>query len=323
MRGVGDLVPMPLPTKWGPTVLPLGSVPPAGCQLGWGNVGNGWVLGYQCPDGSFLAMAGAPLQSSPGMTSPETAAYVQGTQLGLQPAGITPGLPGMPGTVGTPPPVTGGAAPWGRQSIVPNSMLPPTLQRTNPLVRRDVPFVPNMWDGALKNRAALWNYIAAHGGLKSCCRIPELGAPIWDSPPWITMPSQGEKFEEMFGQPISAFQSGGLFTGLDVILGEFVVPNGYDGAVNRFVTQFTGTGFGNFQGNIIWRLKIGNRFARNLGAIQNTFGSFEAAFSVPGTDNIRLVSQQTITLLANIPAGSPVADGYVAAGCFGWFYPRR
>lgn len=321
---LGDLVPMPLPTQWGPTVIPPGAAGPQSAQLGWCNVGNGWVLGYRFPNGQCVPMPGAPVQSSPNGTSPQTAAYLQ--NLGLQPSGLTPGVPapvsGSP-SVGVPPPQTTAPASWGRQSILPDSALPPTLQRNNPLVAQFVPLRPNGWDAQIRRHADVWSYIASHGGLKSCCRLPELGAPIYDSPPWITMPSQGEKFEEMFGQPITAFQTDGAFNGLDVVLGQFVVPNGYDGAINRFVTQFTGTGFQAFQGQIFWRLLINNRYARNLGNVQNTFGSFEAAFSVPGTDNLRLVSQQTITLLASIPAGSPVADGYVAAGCFGWFYPRR
>lgn len=198
-----------------------------------------------------------------------------------------------------------------------------TLQRGNPLVRQTV-WRPNGYDAAIRNQASIWAYVRAHGGLKSCCRIPELGAPVWSEPPWMVQPSQGEKFEEMFSQPTSAFQSGGGdFTGVDVILGQFVVPNGYDGALNRVVCNFTGNGFQDFMGFISWRVQVNNRFARNLGNIQNTFGDFRTAFSVPGSDNIRLVSQQTITLLANIPPGSPVSDGVVAAGAFGWFYPRR
>ena len=128
----------------------------------------------------------------------------------------------------------------------------------------------------------------------------------------------------MFSQPLTAFQDGvGNFTGLDVVLGRFVVPIGYDGALNRVVFQFNGDGFQDFSGLIVWRVLVTLRYARNLGNVKNTFGDFATAFSVPGSDNIRLVSQQTITLLANIPAGSPVSGGPVMAGCFGWYYPRR
>lgn len=345
MSRLGDLVTMPLPTAWGPTVIPpvspaLPSLPasmaalvPPGSQLGWQRATNGWVMVYRDQRGNVQAVPGMfpVLDSADGAASSAYGAPNGGTTYALVPG--APPLDSPAPSLSVPQPSTAGrlpagstqpGSPWGRQPVLPNSVLPPAIQRGNPLLgfitRR-----PNAWDMAMKRHAAVWGYVRDHGGLKSCCRVPELGAPIWDQPPWITMPSQGEKFEQMYSQPISAFQVvGGDFSGVDVVLGQFVVPNGYDGALNRFVCQFTGSGFLDFTGSVVWRVLVNNRYARNLGNVQNTFGSFQAAFAVPGTDNIRLVSQQTVTLIANIPAGSPVAGpGVVAAGAFGWFYPRR
>jgi hypothetical protein len=139
------------------------------------------------------------------------------------------------------------------------------------------------------------------------------------------MPNNAEPLNQMFSQPVSAFleTTGPIYSGLDVAIGQVVVPNGYDGVINRVIFGFTGNGFTDFTGDIVWRVRIGNRFARNLGAVTNTYGDFATAFQVPGTDVIRLISQQTITLIGNIPTGSPVSDGYVTAGVFGWFWPRR
>jgi hypothetical protein len=100
------------------------------------------------------------------------------------------------------------------------------------------------------------------------------------------------------------------------------VPIGYDGVLNRFVCTFTGGAFDDFSGEIQWRVRVGVRYARNLGRITNTFGSFQNALLVPGY-GIRLISGQTVTLIASIPNASPITAGQVAAGCFGWFYPRR
>ena len=160
--------------------------------------------------------------------------------------------------------------------------------------------------------------------MRNVCKVPELDVPPFDQPPWIIQPSQGEKFEQMYGKPLGAFQDGaGNFTGLDVVLGRFVVPNGYDGVLNRVVTQFNGDGFQNFSGSVSWRFMVNQRFIKNLGNVQLSYGKLKAAFAVPGTFNFRLISQQTLTLLANIPPGSPVANGMVMAGAFGWVYPRR
>lgn len=348
MSRLGDIVTMPLPSQWGPTVLPAGAVSPIGAaQAGWGRVAGGWVWGSMI-NGVFYPAPGAPIVQSVPTQPADVSAYFGGT-LGTNPSQPANQYPGayaggdistsqppaagsgasVPGnlTSASPSVVTpgkGSGPAWSRQSLMPDSILPPVLQRTNPLLRQ-ISYAANYWDQRIKKRASIWSWIAEHGGMTKCCRLPQLGAPIYDQPPWMTMPSQAEKLEQMFSQPISVFQdSGGAFTGVDVVLGQFVVDNGYDGTINRFVTNFNGTGFQDFSGSIVWRLQVNNRFARNLGNVQNTFGDFKTAFVVPGADNIRLVSQQTVTVLANIPVGSPVSGpGWVTAGVFGWMYPRR
>lgn len=218
-------------------------------------------------------------------------------------------------TVVNPPPT----GPWTHSPVLPDSILPPALQRQPKYY--DL-FKENAWDKEIQREAAVWLYVAEHGGIQSCCRIPELGAPIWSQPPWEVMPSQSPRLEFMQSLPTTAVSGGGPFTGVDTTIATYVVPNGYDAAINRFVTNFSGNGFTDFSGSIVWRLKIGARYARNLGAVLNSYGSFQTAFIVPGTA-IRAISGQTISLIANIPVGSPVNGGRVAAGIFGWTYPRR
>ena len=308
-------------------------------QLGWVRVSQGWQMGYKAPNGSTTLIPGAPVMAQPGslqgmgdlvpMPLPDQASpdiIPAGAFVGGGPNAPYPANAPLPGAVqlGVSPPTTGPAYPWGSQPIIPDSLLPPALQRGNPLLRRWVWGPGNVWDRRIRHKSQTWGYIRSHGGIKSCCRIPELGAPIWDYPPWMVMPSQGEKIEEMFSQPLTAFQDGGGgFSGLDVVIGQFTVDNGYDGVLNRFVVQFTGDGFQDFSGNIVWRLKVANRYARNLGNVTNSYGNFQTAFSVPLQDNIRLVSQQTVYLIANVPASSPISSGVIAAGVFGWQYPRR
>jgi hypothetical protein len=208
--------------------------------------------------------------------------------------------------------------PYAPEPILPDSMLPAALQRSNPLLQFPS-YTPNQFDAKMLREAAAWRWISLHGGLKDCCRIPELGAPVWDTPPWQSMPSNGIPMSQMFSQLTASFP----FDGSDTLLGAFQVPSGFDGAINRFVCSFTGTGFTDFSGSIVWRLMVGSRFARDLGNVVNTYGSFQTAFLVPGSDIIRLTSGQSVLLFASIPNGSPVTGGAVAAGAFGWLYPRR
>lgn len=231
---------------------------------------------------------------------------------GLSDFVVVPGDPNLPPTLT--PAFPGFFLP---DSILPDSVLPPALQRSNTFLQK-IYYLANQWDNLMLREAAVWKWIQMNGGLKVCCRIPELGAPVWDIPPFVKMPSNGLPLEKMF----SALQSS--FTpGVDQILGEFRVPIGYDGNLNRVVFQYlNGTGFDEFSGNIIWRCKVGIRYAKDLGEVTNTYGDFQNAFIIPG-HGIRLISGQTVQLIAQVPAGSPIAGGAIAAGAFGWLYPRR
>lgn len=325
MRGLADIVPMPLPTQWGPEVqyqgdnypghvIPLPGTPavvpvgedgdfaPAGVYpagsgspFGYGaGYGAGVPGGYDGTPGSGYGAGGRPTPNF-GLT-PE--------QLMLRAAGKWP---------------TGQE--FYRQPLLPDHALPPSLSRANPSIGF-ITYRRNRWDNYMLREAAAWGWIVRHGGLRSCCRVPDLGAPIYDIPPFEAMPSNGLRFENMFSKPVTAFQTLGVFTGLDVVVGEFQVPIGYDGVFNRFVCGFTGSNFEDFSGNIIWRVQVGIRYLKTLGNVQNTYGNFQTAFIVPG-NNHRLISGQTVKLIANIPPTSPVAGGVVTAGAFGYFYPRR
>lgn len=216
----------------------------------------------------------------------------------------------------------GSGNPYRQTPIIPDSQLPRALKRLQPLGAQ-YPTTPNQHDRAIQTEAALWTWIAAHGGLKGCCRIPELGSPVWNSPDWKTMQSQDEQFTKPYSLPTDQVSGGGPYTGVDTLLGSFQVPRGYDGAINRFVCQFSGNGHIEFSGDIVWRVKINARYARNLGNVTYQLGSLQQAMLVPGTDIIRLISGQTVALYANIPEDSAVSGGNVTAAVFGWFTPRR
>jgi hypothetical protein len=112
------------------------------------------------------------------------------------------------------------------------------------------------------------------------------------------------------------------YDGTDRVVGQFQVPIGSDGVIDQAVFGFTGSGFVEFSGDIIWRLKIGQRYAKGLGKVLNSYGSFkDALFSIESAV-YRTLSGQNIQILVNIPASSPVA-GQVQGGLFGYNYPRR
>lgn len=319
--GLGDITPLNLPTGATEQV----SQPPQGGYI----LGpSGWWIWAGSPGSSPTVQI--PLTSGPGVPANQGWVLLPNNTViwtgpGTHPSTLPPSITPPNSTVQLMPPAVGQMHDWSPQPILPDSMQPPAIQRSNPLIA-PAQWTRNKWDYEILARARKWEWVAKNGGLKSCCRIPEAGRPIWNEPPWQVMPDDGYEYQQMLGLPLSAFQdpANGAFTGDNVLITSIQVPSGYDGVINRFVAGVSNqtTGYNDFSGNVFWRLEYGIRYAKSLGNVQNTFGSFAGAFEA-GVNVIRVISGQTIQLFANIPAGSPIAGGTINAGVFGWFYPRR
>jgi hypothetical protein len=308
---LGDLVRMPLPDQPSPDYIApaLPSLLPALPT----DLAANFFSSMQQSD--ILTNQGAPYASAVDAEFPPLSNVVAGgpSFVASQPGGGLPITSG--GTPGHPVPQ------FTHTPILPDSVLPPAINRQGLLNRRSI-YEFNRYDRALLAESRLWEWIRAHGGIKSCCRIPEMGAPLWSYPPWQVMPSNGIRFNQIFFQPLSAISGGGPFTGVDTVLGTWRCEIGFDGVITHFICGFTGNGFDDGSGNIVWRLQIGQRFAKTLGNVTFTFGDIHTALTVPGS-GYRLISGQTIQLIANVPTGSPVNGGRVFAGVLGWTYPRR
>lgn len=236
-------------------------------------------------------------------------------------------LSGMGDVVSVPQPDQGPLTPdmakiWPPQPILPDSVLPDALKRVKPGNRPF--FSPNGNDQAMLQQAAIWTYVAQNGGPDQCCRIPELQTPVYNQDPRIVMPSGSQRYEKTFPLAAANISGGGPgFGGGDTVLGNFQVEIGWDGVINRVVFSCNDPSFTDFSGYVTWRLKIGQRYAKDLGNVQNSYGSYATAFLVPGS-YIPLISGQTVQLIANIAANAPINNASkITAGVFGWFYSRR
>jgi len=273
--------------------------------------------------GGFVTSTGVPQSTVPAYAADEASAaydtYVAGGPF------FVASQPNLPAPFASPSyaPQQALRHPYRRTVILPDSVLPFALQRASQLQQSQIAlFSPTEWDVKILSESALWRWISEHGGLKSCCRIPEMGPPVWSIPPWIERPSNGIDFQELFFQPLSAFESGGAFTGTDVTLGFFRVPLGYNGVIKKVVFGFTGDGHQEGSGDIVWRLQYGQRFARNFGDVLNSYGSLETALLVQD-QHIDIISGQNVLLIANVPATSTISNGEIFGGVFGWFWPVR
>lgn len=234
----------------------------------------------------------------------------------------------VPAQPNFPPPFSGQpnfSQPFRPTTIIPDSQLPPTLSRESQiLLAAQGLFVPTAeGDMAILQESALWRWISENGGLKGCCGIADLNSPLHSAiDPLHQKPRHGIDFQKPFFQPLSAFQSAGAFTGLDVVIGQWQVPIGFDGVLKKIVFGFTGDGFIESSQSIVWRLQYGQRYARDFGNVINTYGDLQTALLVQD-NNIEVISGQTITLIANIAVNAPVSSGQVFAGTFGWIWSRR
>jgi len=160
----------------------------------------------------------------------------------------------------------------------------------------------------------LWDYIQRCGGVRRCCRVTGV---IYDLPPWDVMPSEGREF-----QRINSIDKPAADTADNIVL-QIEVPFNWDGVLTKAMNVFTGTGFTEGDASdLIWRVKINNRFARDLGNITTTYGSLASPFVIPGV-GIRVVSGQVITYFVDVPFGSGATGGQVICGLWGWFFPRK
>ena len=108
----------------------------------------------------------------------------------------------------------------------------------------------------------------------------------------------------------------------EVLVHEFVVPTGYRGLLYGIVLWYTGTGFVPGSGDIVWRVRVGQAWARDLGNCLYALGTPSGTFQI--TDFIPLESQQKVRVTVDVPNGSgsiQVGASRVLATLQGWYAP--
>lgn len=167
---------------------------------------------------------------------------------------------------------------------------------------------PNEMCLALMNESKAWETYCA-------------GMPPYDSTksPYANMPPGGRLIQEMDSLTLT-----GPFDGTNQTVLTFRVPIGYDGVLNRAINVFTGTGFTEGSGDIVWRLKIGNAYARNFGAVRFSYGSMETPYTIPGL-GFPIVSGQLVTYQVSVPVTSGIGGTSPVTICAlsGWLYSRK
>lgn len=106
----------------------------------------------------------------------------------------------------------------------------------------------------------------------------------------------------------------------DVLALTFQIPVGYDAVITGLVLSYTGSGFVEGSGDLIWRVKLNRRWAKDFGQIETSLGTVQT----PYPTQILVGSLSTVRVYVNAPntSGSlnPGVDR-VLVQVLGWEYP--
>ena len=168
--------------------------------------------------------------------------------------------------------------------------------------------VPNQFDCCL---AAEEDYY--RGFKRSLARIACPTIEDWDG---RSLPSLGREFfiQRSIVTPTT-------ISGDNTVL-SFTLGPGYHGMIYGLVFAYTGTGFTNGSGDLLFRLQVGRAWARNLGAAQNTLGAPGSPF--PMADYLDITQNQNVQVLVNVPNTSgliQIGTSRIVCGVQGWTYP--
>ncbi len=176
---------------------------------------------------------------------------------------------------------------------------------------------PNIWDACLAEEGHLWQTIECCGGITGLCKRADTVRYEENDPPWIKMPTQGRRFQEINSVPLAVFV---LNTDLAVLT--FQVPVGYDGVISGNTNRFIGPGFVEGSGDIEWRIQLSRRYAPDYGLVLTSLGDLTAPVPFSG-GGIRIYSHQTIRYIARITNFALLdPNGRVMCALYGWFFPR-
>jgi hypothetical protein len=176
---------------------------------------------------------------------------------------------------------------------------------------------PNHFDACLKQDTAIWYTIACLGGITGLCKRAESVKYTDNEPPWIKMPQQGVRFQEINSVPLANF-----VLNVDLPVLTFQVPIGYDGVIIGNTNRFIGVGFAEGSGDIEWRIQLSRRYAPDYGLVLTSLGDLTAPTPFSG-GGIRIYSHQTIRYLARITNAATLdPNGRVLCALYGWRYPR-
>jgi hypothetical protein len=159
--------------------------------------------------------------------------------------------------------------------------------------------------------------------------LPVLAPQLEIKRPWLDPPEGYAPYDYQASATLPAVGAGSTVpqltgaTGATAVVDTnglgLIVDNGYDGVINSLSCNFTGAGFTDFSGQIIWILFADSKPIRNFNNIQAQKGTVQIPRDIAP---IRIYSGQTITWVV-IHASNPSLNGEVVCTLTGYVYPNR
>ena len=130
------------------------------------------------------------------------------------------------------------------------------------------------------------------------------------------IPEQGREFHKYGIIDIPALPS------VDTQILQFDVPTGYDGIIYGVLCKYTGLGFVDGSGDLLWRFQMNRHWLKSLSSIPTELGDFSGYSQMD--EFVRVYSGQTIRAYGwRSPAAAivPGKDRRMIAAVQGWYYP--
>lgn len=167
--------------------------------------------------------------------------------------------------------------------------------------------VPNIYDRMLQQVAKCYSKLDM-----AALKCPWLG--LWDG---ASMPHEAREFLETFTIPTPA-----TGPGVNVAVGWVDVPIGYQCLIYGITLYYTGTGFVEGSGDIIWRVLAGSGWLKGYGNSLTSRGTPSQPF--PLSDHTRVNSGSRIWMAVEVPNLSgliQVGTSNIICALQGWHYP--
>ena len=185
-------------------------------------------------------------------------------------------------------------------------------------IRRTVLLPPNQYRNCLDYQRGLLESYRVSGIFDALC-CPSLYA--GQDPPWITPPSRSRRFQEQGSVVLSSLPA----PGTQYTVHSFVVPTGMAGVLSLHYQMYTGAGFTEGSGDLIWRIRINRAYLRDYSNMLTSLGNNVSPMPF-NRGVVRLKSLDRVDYIVELGTDAPAHLDFtarIATGMMGYYYPQE